>query len=309
MKVAVTGGTGFIGQYLIREYGDKISFVVPTRRKFYMNLNPKAKYIRVDYERESFRKIFAECDAVVHLGAKVMHGMSYDLETDLYIDNITFSNNVFEVCRELNIKNVINASSVAVYDQISEAPVKESDPCQPNSVYGIMKVTVEKLAELYNRRYGLKIKNYRFAQGIGFQASMDTKQFWTILLKNCLENRSIPIYGLGKTGRDIIYVKDMAAAIIAGLKSPMISGCFNIGTGHICSNIEIAEVFCKVFNNQKGIVFLKDEQETGIRTCMDCKKAKEELQFIPQYNVLEFVQDIKKEYETFIAEGNTIRFD
>ena len=89
----------------------------------------------------------------------------------------------------------------------------------------------------------------------------------------------------------------MAAAIIAGLNAPMISGYFNIGTGHICSNIEIAEVFCKVFNNQKGIVFLKDEQETGIRTCMDCKKAKEELQFIPQYNVLEFVQDIKKEYK------------
>ena len=100
----------------------------------------------------------------------------------------------------------------------------------------------------------------------------------------------------------------MVAAIVAGLQHPTITGCFNIGTGHICTNKEIAEAYCKVFNNEKGIVFLKEKQETGIRTCMNCQKAKEQLQFVSKYNVLELVQDIKNEYEKYIEKGNCIEY-
>lgn len=308
MRVAVTGGTGFIGQYLIEGYGDKIDFVVPTRQKTYADLAPKAEYICVKYDKEGFKNVFAGCDAVVHLGGQVMHGMSYDLSTDPYIGNITFSGNVFEACKELDIKNIISASSVAVYDQMNATMVEESAPCQPNSIYGIMKIAIEKLAELYNRRYGLKIKTYRFAQGIGIQSKMDVKQFWSILLKNSIEKVAIPLYGTGKTGRDIIYVKDMALAIVTGLQHTIHSGVYNIGTEHICSNREIAEAYCKVFDNKEGIVFLRDKKETGIRTCMNCQKAKNELHFVPQYDVIQMVLDIKSEYERRNRQGNAIKF-
>lgn len=308
MKVAITGGTGFIGQYLIRDYGDQVDFIVPTQRRMFDRLSQKAEYIQVNYNKEGFKKAFAGCDAVVHLGGRVMHGMSYELDTDLYISNITISENVFCACKELKIENIINASSVAVYDQIDEEPMEENAPCQPNSIYGIIKIAVEKLAELYNRRYGLKIKTFRFAQGIGIQSQMDIKQFWTILLINSIEKRPIPIWGSGKTGRDIIYVKDMAAAIISGLQHPTCSGIFNIGTEYICSNKEIAEAFCNVFHNTEGIIYLKDKQETGIRTCMNCQKARDVLKFSPQFNILKLVQDIKNEYEEYIRCGNSIEF-
>lgn len=310
MKVGITGGTGFIGQYLIRDYGEQIDFVVPTHQKRFDGLQPEAKYISIDYNKEEFKSVFGDCDAVVHLGSKVMHGMSYDISKDVvdYMNNIKFSDDVFCACRELGIKNVINASSVAVYDQMDEIPMKETAPCQPNSVYGIMKIAVERLAELYNRRYGMKIKSYRFGQGLGFQTKMDKNQFWTILLKNSIEGKAIPLYGSGITGRDVIYVKDMTASIIAGLGCPIVSGCFNIGMGYICSNREIAEAFCKVFNNIEGIVYLKDKQETMIRTCMNCEKAKTILHFTPKFDVIDMVKDIKKEYEKYKKAGNKVTF-
>ncbi len=308
MKIGLTGGTGFIGQYLIRDYGNQMEFIVPTRKNEFSRLEKGAQYITSDYSKEDFKRIFAKCDAVVHLGSYVMHGMCYELDVDIYLENVRTSSNLFEACRELNIKNIINASSMAVYDQIDEIPMKESAPCQPNSVYGIMKIPVEKLAELYNRRYGLKIKNFRFAQGIGVQAHMELRQFWTILLKNSVEGIPIPLYGKGRTGRDIIYVKDMTAAIIAGLCSPLVSGCFNIGTGHICSNREIAEAYCNIFGNAAGIIYLENQEENGIRTCMDCQKAKRELGFSPKYNVMQMVQDIKNEYEKYVEEGTCVSF-
>lgn len=72
MKIGVTGGTGFIGQYLLKEYSGENEFVVITSRgsceDLYINSN--IEYITGNYNQDEFEKCFIDCDAVVHLGAK-----------------------------------------------------------------------------------------------------------------------------------------------------------------------------------------------------------------------------------------------
>lgn len=302
MRVGLTGGTGFIGQYLINEFGGEMEFVVPTRQKDFSSLDGKAVYVHIE-SPDDFSGVFSGCEAVVHLAGQVMHGMDAGLRVDSYVDNISLSERVFDACRQLEIDNVVNASSVAVYDQIDETPVREDGPCQPNSIYGVMKIAVEKIAEIYNRRFDMNIKTLRLAQGVGVQKHMDENSFWTMLIKNSYLGKDIPLYGRGITGRDIIYVKDMAYALCCAVKKPREKGCFNIGTGRVTSNAELAEAFSRGFGRGSGIECI-DKPEPGIRTCMDIRKAEQILGFVPRYDLAAMVADIKEEYQKIIGEAS-----
>lgn len=296
MKIGITGGTGFIGQYLIREYSDRYEFIVTTRKDD-VKSSDNVRYVKTTYNIDELENIFSGCDAVVHLCGDVIHGMEYSMNVEPCLTNISLASNVFEICRKLQIKNVINASSVAVYDQIDEKPISESGYCQPNSIYGVSKVAIEKIAEIYNRRYNMKIKSLRFGQGLGISDIMYKKQFWTILLQKCIEKKPITLYGKGITGRDVIYVKDMARAIDCAIMHPEQKGVFNIGTGVISSNEDIAKAYCKAFDNDAGIEYRLDYEESGIRTCMDCYKAYKYLDFVAAYNLNETAIDICEEYK------------
>ncbi len=296
MKIGLTGGTGFIGQYLIALYGSTYEFVVPTSKKDTKEFAKPARYVYSDYSLNDYEDAFLDCEAVIHLGGKVMKGYDDCLDVNSYGMNMDICEKVFRACKNLNIKNVVYASSVAVYDQNNKNPVSETAACQPNSMYGVMKIAAENIAEMYNRRYGMNIKILRIAQVLGLRKKLDESWFWDKLLMDCVRGNHVCLYGSGVTGRDVIYVKDVARSLICGINNYECKGVFNIGTNHICTNLEIAEAYCKAFENSKGIIFDESKQETGIRTCLDCKKAEAELGFRSQYDIYTMVCDIKKEY-------------
>lgn len=297
MKIGLTGATGFIGQYLIKMYGDKYEFVAITSKENTDYLCQLATYRKANYSIDSFENVFVGCDAVIHLGGKVMHGLDCSMEVSGYVENLELCENVFRACNNLGIKNVVFTSSVAVYDQRNANPVDEEDKCQPNSMYGVMKLAAEKIAEIYNRRYDMCIKTLRVAQVLGLHEKIDTTQFWDKLLVNSYNKKPITVYGKGITGRDIIYVKDVAIALMAAVNKCKLSGVYNIGTGYICTNSDIAHIYCDVFGNTSGIRFETDKEETGIQTCMNCGKAERDLGYKAQYDIKAMVSDIKNEYE------------
>lgn len=296
-RIVVVGGTGFIGQYLIRLYGDKYSFIVPTSKMELSSLCDKAQYFYVSYEENAYYSLFSGCEGVILLGGKVMRSMDYDMSPAKYTINLEICEKVFEACRLNKISNVVFTSSVAVYDQKNDNPMNEEAYCQPNSMYGVIKIAAEKMAEIYNRRYSMKIKILRIAQVFGVHSALSDKSFWDSLLLNCVNGNKICIYGRGVTGRDIIYVKDVAEALVAAIENEEAVGIYNIGSGYIASNREIAETYCRVFGNDAGIVFDESAFETGIRTCMDCEKAFEQLGFRAKYDLELMVKDIYLEYK------------
>lgn len=302
-KIAITGGTGFIGQYLIEQYGDDIHFVVPTSKKDTSGYSKKAEYVYSDYSLESFYDVFRGCMAVIHLGGKVMNGMDYDLKTEAYSQNLSLCEKVFMACKNQRISNVVFSSSVAVYDQRNDNPVDESAFCQPNSMYGIMKIAAEKLAELFNRRYDMNIKILRIAQVLGVHDTICQNSFWDTMLVKCLKKEKITIFGEGKTGRDVIYVKDVADALVLAVRKTSFSGIVNIGSGAIASNKDIAEAFCKAFGLNNNLEFNRNASESGIRTFMNCQRAKDELGFSAKYSLEEMSKDMKVIFTKKYSDG------
>lgn len=296
MKIGLTGATGFIGQYLISMFGDKYEFVAITSKENTSHFCQLATYRKANYSIENFENIFAGCDAVIHLGGKVMYGMDSSMEVSGYVENLELCENVFRACCNIGIKNVVFTSSVSVYDQMNVNPIGEEDKCQPNSMYGVMKLAAEKIAEIYNRRFDMCIKILRLTQVLGLRDKIDTSQFWDKLLIEAYNKKPICVYGKGVTGRDVIYVKDAVRALIVAVNKNDLKGVYNIGTGHICTNLELAETYNEVFGNNAGIRLAIDKSETGIQTCMKCDKAKKELGFEAEYNVKSMVEDIKELY-------------
>lgn len=301
MRVGVTGGTGFIGQYLIRDYGENFDFVVPIRDKSKIIKGMTgARFVESDYTVDSLKNVLQDCDAVIHLAAKVLMGKPQNgnsLKIEDYLPNVILSGSVFEACKEIGITNVINASSRAVWCERAESNLLYEDQTpRPGDEYGISKLCSEVLAEFYIDRYGMKIKNYRLGEVCGLDLSRGMLHpFWSVLLDASVNKKPIPIYGQGAGGRDLIYIKDVTRAIVIGLDKD-VSGTYNIGSGQVITNMEIAEAFCKVFQNEGGIELYPEKEEGGTKKCLSIEKAKQELGFEASYDLLRIVEDIKEEY-------------
>lgn len=297
MRIGLTGGSGFVGQYFIRDYSSDYEIIAPIRgyRKDLQKVDAVI-YLESDYSVDSLKQSFGGCDAVIHLAGKK------DLFTQIdYIENIKLGSNVFEACKELNIKNIINVSSRAVFGnehfEMGDL-VDENQMPQPDNLYGLSKLNIEILAEFYNKNYNMFIKSYRMGEicGLNFKYGM-SHIFWEILLKMSNEKKALPIYGTGAGGRDLIYVKDVVRALVFGIEKKEISGIFHIGRGSMVTNLEIAKEFCTIFSNKSGIQLYPEKSDGGTKWCLDVKKAQNILKYQTRYDLKHMIRDIKMEYE------------
>lgn len=301
MRVGVTGGNGFIGQYLIRDYGGDCDFVVPVRKTGNpFQKNACAAYVESDYSVESLKEVFEGCDAVIHLAARGMPKGAGTLQMADYIQNVTCAASVFEACKDVGIKRIICASTKSVYGTNclkEQQNIQETDAKNPNDEYGVSKLCVETLAEFYCRTYGMKIVLYRMPEVCGIDLSKGMQNpFWAAALQAVLENRPIPVYGTGAAARDLIYVKDVTRALMDSLQRENV-GAFNIASGGLTTNKEIALAFCEIFESAAGIELHPEKKEWGTIQYLDASKAQTELDYRAEYSLRDIVQDIKIEYE------------
>ena len=295
--IAITGGTGFIGQWILKLYSDKYKFKVLTRslyisKDIYKHEN--IAYCTTDYSEDSLKKELKDCNSVIHLAAiKVNKGI--EEKFDVYMENIKISENIFRVSSDLGIKNIITLSSRTVYGFTENKDYSEEDKVEPINIYGIAKVTIELLSKYYNDKYDMKIKSLRLAQVLGV-GDRDSFMFG-VFLNRCIEKKSLYIYGEGKGERNYIYVKDVARAIMIALDNNKESGVYNIASCTTVSHRELAETMCNVFNNKDNIVYLLDKVEDTSIQRIDVSKSKLVLGFECEYNLVDMIKDIKRTME------------
>ena len=295
-RIGLTGGTGFIGQYLIRDYGDAFDFIVATSRDNCTALCQKAEYRKATYDLDGLENAFCDCEAVVHLGAAVPKNVTEIGSMADYFKNILSSEALFQAAGKLDIKHIINISSVSVYRKDDCMPLTESMCMEPDNSYGVSKATIEILSELYQKKYGYSVTTLRISQVLGCKKNMAQGFYW-LLLNNALCNKEITIYGRGIAARDYIYVRDVAGAIACALQKKDCDGIYNIGSGKATSNLELAEAYITGMNSSSRIEHIEVEQEDSRYWFMDISKAKETLGFVPAYDLVSMARDMKKEMQ------------
>src|SRR5690606_18029766 len=101
--------------------------------------------------------------SIIHLAARA--GVRPSIEQPLLYQqvNVQGTNHILELARQLEIPQVIYASSSSVYGNQSKVPFSETDPCdQPISPYAATKRATELLAHTYSHLFGLQTIGLRF---------------------------------------------------------------------------------------------------------------------------------------------------
>jgi nucleoside-diphosphate-sugar epimerase len=165
MNILVTGGSGRIGRYVVRE------LIAAGHTVTNADLAPlrdlPGSFMRVDLTDagDVYQALaYSKSQAVVHLGAWANAGIVPDTRT--YGDNVRGAYNVFQACADLGIQRIVYASSAQVYGFAQAAPdyapVDEDHPLRPCNSYALAKVAAEQAADYFVKQFGLNILSFRF---------------------------------------------------------------------------------------------------------------------------------------------------
>ncbi len=125
--------------------------------------------------------------------------------------NMTGLHNVLEVARELNLKQVICPSSIAVFGP--EAP-RTNTPQEtillPKTMYGLTKVSGELLCDYYVAKYGLDVRGVRYPGLISYKAPPGggTTDYAVEIFYEAIKNKSYKCFLSADTMLPMMYMPD-----------------------------------------------------------------------------------------------------
>lgn len=166
--------------------------------------------------------------AVINLAARAGVRQSIEDPWSYFDTNVTGSLNLLELCRRLNIKKFVLASTSSIYGADNPRPFREDAIAdKPVSPYASSKKAAESLCYTYHYLYGLDITVLRYFTVYGPAGRPDMSLFRFVQWIN--ESRSVTVYGDGKQERDFTYVDDIARGTIAALR-PLGYEVINLGS-------------------------------------------------------------------------------
>jgi nucleoside-diphosphate-sugar epimerase len=165
LRVAVTGGSGRVGRFVVRELVARGHQVVNLDRK--QPAESCGRFVFLDLSRrELVQPVLEQVDAVCHLGELPgVGGMSPD---ETYARNTAAGAVVMQTAADLKLKRVIYTSTVQVYGCWGPdfgaprfLPMDETHPLLPNNAYSAGKVANEVYARMISERHGISVAIFR----------------------------------------------------------------------------------------------------------------------------------------------------
>lgn len=301
-KILITGGCGFIGLNLIDHlqwnYDCEISVLDNLTSGSPLDLPDGIKFIRGDICKLSdCWKATIGQDVVVHLAANVSVPNSINTPTQDAMVNVTGTLHVLE-CSKLNkIQKFIFASSGAVVGDDAVPPIHEKIQTNPMSPYGVSKLACEKYCQVYMDLFDLKTVSLRFSNAYGLHSSRKESVI-PKFIKKIMKGEPIEIYGDGEQTRDFIYAEDVSRAIVSAIQflPTKYHRLFQIATGTQTSINDLTVLLHHISPHRFSVVYNEGKPGEVRRSFSDITLAREILDWIPEYDIKEGIQEMFKAY-------------
>lgn len=277
MRVAVTGGAGYIGSHtvveLLKADHDVLildSFAnaapdVPDRITGIAGRRPQVKHVDIT-DAPSLTTALREFapNAVLHFAGLKAVGEAVSMPLEYYRVNVTGSLILIQAMQDVGCTRLVFSSSATVYGDPDQIPIPENHPLRPTNPYGHSKRMIEQVIEDWgvsnaavsavNLRYFNPVGAHASAQ-IGEASSGAPNNLMPYVAQVAAEVRpQLSIFGNdydtpdGTGVRDYIHVVDLARAHLAALAlTARQTGveAINVGTGRGYSVLEMIAAFEK----------------------------------------------------------------
>jgi UDP-glucose 4-epimerase len=251
----VTGGAGFIGSHvadLLLQEGYEVEILDNLSSGRRENVPRGAVFHQLDIVSEEAARVVRDgrFDVLFHLAAQIDVRKSVtEPATDARI-NILGSLNLLEAVRASGHQTRVIFSSTggAIYGDFVPIPSVEDMPKDPESPYGIAKLSVELYLGYYARVHRIDTVALRYSNVYGpRQDPHGEAGVVAIFCNKMLKGEPLTVFGDGRQTRDYVYAGDVAKANLAAATVTLPPArqvdvrAFNIGTGRETSVLELAE--------------------------------------------------------------------
>lgn len=301
-RIMVTGGSGFLGRYLVRKlYSEGCKNVFVPRSAQY----DLRKQIAVAQAFDDIKP-----DIIIHLAA-VVGGIGANRERpgEFFYDNLMMGTQLMETARLNGVEKFVGISTICSYPKFAPIPFREDDiwsgyPEETNAPYGLAKKMMLVQGQAYRQQYNFSAIHLIPVNLYGPEDNFDPQSSHVIpaLIKKCfdaIENgaNQLVVWGDGTPTREFLHVEDAAEAIVLATKFYDKPDPVNIGSSYEISIRELVEVVVEETGFTGEIVWDRSKPNGQPRRKLDVSRAEEEFGFTAKTDFRTGLRQVIEWYE------------
>lgn len=285
MKIALLGGSGFIGKNLAIELSQKHEIHIIDRyidtpwfneRGFKSNQLHCAELSGVIQVLQDY-----EFDKLIHLVSTINPGSSMVTPEYGYSVDVVETIKILEHLKDKKTDVIFFSSGGTVYgDKSRLETIPEETPLHPISHYGVVKGTLESILLMYNRVYGMKNIVLRLSNPYGeYQNVNGAVGAIAVFMNKIIKDEEIIVVGDGSIVRDYIHIHDVRKVISKLIeKKELKYDIYNLGSGHGASINDIITLLEDVIGKKAKVIYKEARKFDVQRNVLDVTRIKTEFE-------------------------------
>ncbi len=277
-RILVTGGSGFLGQHILR------ALECRGCRSVFAPSHAACDLIREADVRAVLRE--SEAEIVIHLAAVVGGiGANQAEPGRFFYENLHMGTMLMEQARRAGVRKFVGVGTICSYPKYTPVPFSEEQlwngyPEETNAAYGMAKKMLLVQGQAYRQQYGfnaihlLPVNLY----GPGDNFNPASSHVIPALVRKCLEAndssaREIVCWGDGTATREFLYVEDCAEAIVLATERYDGADPVNIGAGFEISIRDLTTLVAELCEFRGRIAWDRSKPNGQPRRCLDTSRA------------------------------------